>query len=86
MEKYFEKMESLKSKVIDGLEYAKTTLEKKDEELINRPAYFAQKKDASAQNGHAQDVDASKIVAVSSDSMNGIKLIEAKEQNFEKFQ
>lgn len=34
-------MESLKNKVIDGLEYAKTSLEKKDEDLVNRQAYFA---------------------------------------------
>jgi len=42
-------MESLTNKVIGGLEYAKTSLEKKDEDLRNREAYFAGKKDDADQ-------------------------------------
>jgi len=81
------KMESIKNKVIGGLEYAKTTLEKKDEDLVNRPAYFAAKKEEDLkENGAAQDAAAADVVAIASSPMNGIKLIEAKEQNLDKFQ
>lgn len=34
-------METIASKVVGTLETVKTTLEKKDEDLSNRPAYFA---------------------------------------------
>ena len=40
-------MESLTNKVIGGLEYAKTSLEKKDEDLRNREPYFATKKSST---------------------------------------
>ena len=42
-------MESLTNKVIDGLEFAKTSLEKKDDNLRNREPYFAAKKDSTDQ-------------------------------------